>query len=80
MIELSGSLLQKIDRSSEIYRRLSDANSRLARKDATLWGEAASAEAAIRLNWVDLPESSRELLPTLDSLSAKYRGREVIVS
>jgi glucose-6-phosphate isomerase len=79
VIQLSGSLLQKIDRSSEIYRKLSDANLRLARKDATLWGEVAKTEAAIRLNWVNLPESSRELLPTLDALSAKFRGREVIL-
>jgi len=46
---------------------------RLADKDATLWGPDATAEAAIRLDWVDLPHSSRELLPTLDALSAWSR-------
>lgn len=46
---------------------------KLAAKDATLWGPAAQAEAAIRLNWIDLPLTSRELLPTLDALSAWSR-------
>ena len=46
---------------------------RLAAKDSTLWGPTAQAEASIRLNWIDLPEASRELLPTLDALSAWSR-------
>ena len=79
MIQLSGNLLEKLDRSSGLYKKLSEASSRLALKDATLWGEAAQAEAAIRLNWVDLPESSRELLPQLDALTSKFRDREVIL-
>lgn len=79
MINLAGELVGKIDRGSELYQRLSAASIRLAEKDPSLWGEAAKAEASIRLNWVDLPESSRELLPQLDSLSAKFRGREVIL-
>ena len=79
MIKLSGALTEKIERGSELYKKLSRANSRLAIKDATLWGPAAEAEASIRLNWVDLPESSRELLPELDALAAKFRGRKVIL-
>ena len=79
MIKLSGPLSEKIDRESDLYKKLSDANSRLARKDSTLWGPEAQAEAAIRLNWVDLPESSRELLPTLDALAAKHRGKRVVL-
>ena len=79
MITLSGPLTAKIDRSSELYRKLSLANTKLAQKDSTLWGPAAQAEAAIRLNWVDLPETSRELLPTLDALAAKFRGRDVVL-
>ena len=79
MIKLSGPLLSKIDRESHTYKKLSQANSRLAKKDHTLWGKDAEAEAAIRLNWIDLPESSRELLPTLDALAAKFRGREAIL-
>jgi len=36
--------------------------SRLFDKDPTLWGQAAEAEAGIRLGWVDLPRKSRPLL------------------
>ena len=79
MIKLSGPLSEKIDRESDLYKKLSDANSRLSRKDSSLWGPEAQAEAAIRLNWVDLPESSRELLPTLDALAAKHRGKNVVL-
>jgi glucose-6-phosphate isomerase len=77
MLKLSGPLVSKIDRSSDLYKKLSGANSRLAKKDPTLWGQAAQAEAAIRLNWVDLPENSRELLPALDALVAKFKGKRV---
>lgn len=79
MIQLSGNFCEFIDRGSELYRKLSDANSRLTRRDPNLWGEKASVEAKIRLNWVDLPETSRDLLPLLDALAAKYRNREVIL-
>jgi hypothetical protein len=79
MIKISGPSLSKIDRSSTEYKALVDAHTRLARKDATLWGAQAEVEAATRLNWVDLPESSRELLPTLDALAAKHRDKNFIV-
>ena len=79
MIKLSGPLATKIDRGSDLYKKLSAANARLAEKDATLWGSAAQAEAAIRLNWVDLPSTSRELLPALDALAAKFRGKDVVL-
>lgn len=79
MIKISGTSLSKIDRSSTEYKALLDAHKRLARKDATLWGAQAEVEAATRLNWVDLPESSRELLPTLDALAAKHRDKNFIV-
>ena len=79
MIKISGPSLSKIDRSSTEYKALVDAHTRLARKDATLWGAQAEVEAATRLNWVDLPESSRELLATLDALAAKHRDKNFIV-
>lgn len=79
MIKLSGPATSKIDRGSELYRKLSAANVKLAKKDPTLWGPAAQAEAAVRLNWVDLPESSRALLPALDALAAKFKGKELIL-
>jgi glucose-6-phosphate isomerase len=79
VIELAGEYCGRIDRESALYRKLSEANARLAKKDPNLWGEKASTEAKIRLNWVDLAESSRDLLPILDALAAKYRNREVIL-
>ena len=48
--------------------------SRIGAKDATLWGPAAEAEAAIRLGWVDLALRSRELLPELDELVSGARA------
>jgi len=47
---------------------------RLAARDAGLWGPQAAAEAAIRLGWLDLPTSSRALLPRLDALRAEVRA------
>ena len=49
----------------ELLTALNEVTARLAAKDSTLWGPAAQAEASIRLNWIDLPEASRDLLPTL---------------
>jgi len=67
------------DRDSALYARITDAHQRLAKKDPTIWGPDAVAEATIRLNWVDLPEKSRELLPALDALAAKHRDKKYIV-
>ena len=58
---------------------MAKAHPRIAAKDANTWGQAASAEAAIRLNWVDLDQSSRELLPLLDALAAKFRDQTNLV-
>ncbi|MGB9378210.1 MAG: glucose-6-phosphate isomerase, partial [Mycobacteriales bacterium] len=44
---------------------------RLAGKDAGLWGPEARAEASVRLGWLDLPSSSRALLPRLAALRAE---------
>ncbi|MGY1605845.1 MULTISPECIES: glucose-6-phosphate isomerase [unclassified Geodermatophilus] len=48
-----------------------DVAARLVAKDATLWGPEAESEAAIRLGWLDLPASSRELLPRLAALRSE---------
>ena len=48
--------------------------SRIAAKDATIWGPEAEAEASIRLSWVDLHESSRPLLAELEALQADLRA------
>ncbi|HKA69071.1 MAG TPA: glucose-6-phosphate isomerase [Actinomycetes bacterium] len=47
---------------------------RLATRDSGLWGPDAASEAAIRLGWLDLPTSSRALLPRLDALGAEVRA------
>ncbi|CAN2196576.1 hypothetical protein MCEGKSE7_00663 [Candidatus Nanopelagicaceae bacterium] len=79
MISLSGDALSKIDRTDSLYQSLLAAHPRLAAKDPDTWGAQAATEAAIRLNWVDLDESSRDLLPVLDALVAKFRDRTDLV-
>lgn len=79
MIKLSGLSLSQVDRSDARYKVLAKAHPRIAVKDAQTWGQAASAEAAIRLNWVDLDQSSRDLLPLLDALAAKFRDKTDLV-
>ena len=49
----------------------------IASKDASLWGPSAESEAAIRLNWVDLPQSSRALLAPLETLAAELRDEGI---
>ena len=79
MISIKGNSLSKIDRSSSEYKALLTFHERLMRKDSTIWGPDAQAEAAIRLNWIDLPESSRDLLPQLDALAAKHREKTSVI-
>ncbi len=47
--------------------------SKLAAKDATLWGPDAESEASVRLGWVDLPRTSRPLLAEIEALQAQLR-------
>jgi glucose-6-phosphate isomerase len=79
MISIKGTSLSKIDRSSTHYTALQAFHERLKQKDSTIWGPEAQAEAAIRLNWIDLPESSRELLPQFDALAAKHRDKTSVI-
>lgn len=79
MSGLSGRIISQIDRSDSRYIALREFHNRLALKDPSMWGSQAQAEAMLRLNWIDLPESSRELLPQLDALSAKHRDKLHIV-
>jgi glucose-6-phosphate isomerase len=48
--------------------------SALANQDPTLWGAQAQPEAARRLAWVRLPNSSRPLLATIDALRAQLHS------
>ena len=79
MISIKGTSLSKIDRSSTQYRALQAFHERLKQKDSAIWGPDAQAEASIRLNWIDLPESSRELLPQFDALAAKHRDKSSVI-
>ncbi|GAA5067758.1 glucose-6-phosphate isomerase [Thermocatellispora tengchongensis] len=46
----------------------------LAAGDASLWGPEAADEAARRLGWLRLPETSRELLPEITRLVERARA------
>jgi glucose-6-phosphate isomerase len=48
--------------------------SALADRDPTLWGPGAEPEAARRLAWVGLPETSRPLLDTVAALRAELHA------
>jgi glucose-6-phosphate isomerase len=79
MISIKGNALTKVDRESNGYKSLQAFHERLKSKDSTIWGPEAQAEASIRLNWIDLPESSRELLPQFDALAAKHRDKSHVI-
>jgi glucose-6-phosphate isomerase len=51
-----------------------DVAARLVAADPTLWGPAAETEAAIRLGWLGLPVTSRELVSPLSELRARLAG------
>lgn len=77
MIEISGKVAEKYSEQSSVARDLNEAALKLQAKDSMLWGEAAAVEAEVRLNWIDLPVASRELLPQLDALSAWARSNNL---
>jgi glucose-6-phosphate isomerase len=78
-IKVSGASLTQVDRSSPRYSFLRDVHHRIALKDSSIWGEAAAAEAAIRLNWVDLPESSLLLKGEVSALKELHNDKNRIV-
>ena len=78
-MKISGPSLSAIDRDSDLYRKLREVHPRIADKDAATWGSKAASEAAIRLNWVDLPEASTALLPHIAELSQKFSAKSRVV-
>ena len=78
-MKISGPSLSAVDRESDLYRKLRDTHSRIAKKDAQTWGSKAAAEAAIRLNWVDLPETSQSLLPHISEIVQKFSAHSRVV-
>lgn len=49
----------------------------ISAQDGTLWGEAATPEALIRLAWVDLPETSRPVVEQVEALRAELLAEGV---
>ena len=68
MISLSGELLSKYHDESDHAKNINAILQRLAKKDSSIWGPEAESEARVRLNWLDLPKNSEELLPLIDEL------------
>lgn len=78
-IALSGASLARVDRTSARYGYLREVHRRIAAKDATTWGPEAAEEAAIRLNWVDLPENSMALREEVTAVAAKFSDKTRVV-
>ena len=78
-IALTGPALAKVDRASARYSYLRDVHHRIALKDSTIWGEKAKAEAALRLNWVDLPDTSPALKEEVDAIASHFAACTRIV-
>ncbi|WP_462418391.1 glucose-6-phosphate isomerase [Kytococcus sp. Marseille-QA3725] len=53
--------------------------SRIGAKDASLWGAAASEEAAKRLGWVDLHRTSRALVGEVETLADRHSAHDRVV-
>jgi glucose-6-phosphate isomerase len=51
--------------------------SAISRQDPALWGEAARSEASIRLSWVGLAETSRDLPGRIEQLRQELAGEGV---
>ena len=75
MIKITGNQLHNATPAT--ISALDAITANLAAKDSTLWGPEAMSEAQIRLNWIDLPTSSRALLPELDALHAWAKSKEI---
>ena len=69
-MNISGNALGSVDKDAIALLNL--IVPRVAAKDFTVWGK--QSEAQNRINWLDLPISSRNLLPELDALSAWARS------
>jgi glucose-6-phosphate isomerase len=71
-IALTGPALGKVNRASARYSYLREVHHRIAKKDSTIWGEKAQAEAMVRLNWVDLPETSLALKSEVTAIASHF--------
>jgi glucose-6-phosphate isomerase len=73
MIRVSGPILTQVDRTSELYEFLQRTHTRIANMDATTWGPDAQMEASNRLDWVNLPETSRTLEEQIAQVVEKFK-------
>ena len=78
-IKVSGASLSRVDRTSARYLYLRDVHKKIAAKDSNTWGPEAAAEAAIRLNWVDLPENSLALRSEVTAIAQKFSSKNRVV-
>ncbi|MFC4590123.1 glucose-6-phosphate isomerase [Sphaerisporangium corydalis] len=67
------------DEASEAVRGLAEASvpQALSSGDPTLWGPEAEEEARVRLGWLGLPTTSRELLPEIAKLVERARAENL---
>lgn len=78
-IKVSGASLSRVDRTSTRYQYLRDVHKKISAKDPKTWGPDAAEEAAIRLNWVDLPETSQALRDEVTAVAAKFAYKSRVV-
>ncbi len=78
-ITLTGKSLAQVDRTGARYAHLREVHQRIAKKDPTTWGPKAAAEAAIRLNWVDLPENSPALKDQVSALAKRFSNYHRVI-
>ena len=78
-IKVSGASLARVDRTSARYSYLREVHQKIAAKDSTTWGPEAAEEAAIRLNWVDLPSASLLLREDVTALASRFAGKDRVV-
>ena len=81
-VQIRGGVLLEACESTLSRAREEGLAKALAAKDATLWGPEASAEASIRLGWLDVVEPGRALVPRIialrDELAAEGVDRVVL--
>jgi glucose-6-phosphate isomerase len=78
-ISISGPSLARVDRNSPRYKFLQQVHQAIAAKDPMTWGAQAAQEAAIRLNWVDLPSTSLSLKDEVTELARKFSDKNHVV-
>lgn len=78
-IKATGASLARVDRTSPRYAYLREVHQKIANKDVNTWGAAAAQEAAIRLNWVNLPETSPSLRAEVVAIAARFADKKRVV-